>query len=81
MNQLPRLATSPWQGIDVRLARRNATQKVKASDWEGLFRAADEAAASEILIRNGVDGLLIGRLAQRRYWSETQARMLAQHII
>jgi hypothetical protein len=25
--------------------------------------------------------LLIGRLAQNRYWSDTQARLLAQHII
>ena len=81
VTQLPRLAISPWQGIEVRLAHRSETETVKASDWEGLLRAADEAAASEILIRNGNDGLLIGRLAQRRYWSETQARLLAQHII
>lgn len=38
-------------------------------------------AASEIVIRDGQGGLLIGRLAQRRYWSETQARLLAQRIV
>ena len=52
----------------------------RADDWAGLLGAADEAAASEILVDDGLDGLLIGRLAQRRYWSETQARLLAQRI-
>ena len=53
---------------------------VPANDWTGLLRAADEAAASEILVDNPPNELLIGRLAQRRYWSETQARLLAQRI-
>ena len=43
--------------------------------------AADETGASEVIIPKGTDGLLIVRLAQRRYWSETQARLLAQRII
>ncbi len=81
MHQISRPAISPWQGIDLRTAHSDAMETVSASDWEGLLRAADEAAASEILVRNGPDGLLIGRLAQRRYWSETQARLLAQRII
>lgn len=51
------------------------------NEWEGLLRAADEVAASEILVRAGDDDLLVGRLAQRRYWSDTQARLLAQRII
>ena len=81
VHQIPSTATSPWQGINVRTVFRGAMEIVKGSDWEGLLRAADEAAASEILVRNGSDGLMIGRLAQRRYWSETQARLLAQRII
>ena len=51
------------------------------SDWEGLLRAADDAAASEILVHSRSGTLLIGRLSQRRYWSETQARLLAQRIV
>ena len=72
VDQIPPLAMSPWQAIAVRPGRREPTEMVPADDWAGLLRAADEAAASEILVDNGPDGLLIGRLAQRRYWSETQ---------
>ena len=80
VDQIPPLAMSPWQAIAVRTGRRKPTSTVPADDWAGLLRAADKAAASEILVDNGPDGLLIGRLAQRRYWSETQARLLAQRI-
>lgn len=80
VDEIPLLAMSPWQAIAVRTARREPTQTVPAGDWVGLLNTADEAAASEILVDNGSDGLLIARLAQRRYWSETQARLLAQRI-
>ena len=80
VDQISPLAMSPWQAITVRTARREPTEAVPTGDWVGLLRTADEAAASEILVDNGSDGLLIARLAQRRYWSETQARLLAQRI-
>ncbi len=80
VGQIPPLAMSPWQAIAVRTARREQTAPVLPGDWAGLVRAADEAAASEIVVDNGLDGLVIARLAQRRYWSETQARLLAQRI-
>ena len=80
VDQMPAMATSPWQAIVLRTGRREPTETVSADGWAGLFRAADESAASEILMDNGSDGLLIGRLAQRRYWSKTQARLLAQRI-
>jgi hypothetical protein len=73
-------ANSPWYGIEVRTSLHDAGVPVGARDWKGLLRAADSAAASEIVLHDGNEGLLIGRLAQRRYWSETQARLLAQRI-
>ena len=80
IDQIPPIAMSPWHAIALRTERGELTETVPANDWAGLLKAADAAAASEILIDNGLDGLLIGRLAQRRYWSETQARLLAQRI-
>ena len=80
VNQTPPSAMSPWHTIAVRPVRREPMQTIPADDWAGLLRAADDAAASEMIVDNGPDGLLIGRLAQRRYWSETQARLLAQRI-
>ena len=73
-------APSPWHAIAVRAGRAGAEGTVPDDDWAGLLRAADAAAATEILVEDGSDGLLIGRLAQRRYWSTTQARLLAQRI-
>jgi hypothetical protein len=81
VHQSPQQAISPWHGIDVRTSNFNVSEAIPAQDWEGLLRTADEAAASEVLLRNGSNCLLIGRLAQRRYWSETQARLLAQRIV
>lgn len=81
VHQLCQPAISPWYGIDVRTSLHDGGDSAGTHDWEGLLRAADDAAASEIVVRDGSRGLLIGRLAQRRYWSETQARLLAQRII
>ena len=78
--QIPPLTMSPWQAIAVRTGPGEVAETVSEEHWAGLLRAADEAAASEIVVDNGPDGLLIGRLAQRRYWCKTQAWQLAQRI-
>lgn len=78
---LPLPVTSPWCGIELRVSPPDRDLQTGEADWAGLLRAADEIAASEIIFRDDNAGLLIGRLAQRRYWSETQARLLAQRII
>jgi N-6 DNA Methylase len=80
-NTISESAESPWLGIVVRTRKVEQSDEIQSSDWNGLLRTADEAAASEILIQNSSYELLVGRLAQRRYWSETQARLLAQRII
>ena len=80
VQRIPPLAMSPWQIIAIRTTHHESTEPVPTGDWAGLLQAADEAAASEILIDNEPGELLIGRLAQKRYWTETQARLLAQRI-
>ena len=80
VDEIHPLTMSPWQAIAVRTGRREPTETAPAGELVGLLNTADEAAASEILVDNGSDCLLIARLAQRRYWSETQARLLAQRI-
>ena len=81
VEHVPSFAMSPWQAIQVRNVSCETVAEIPVSDWAGLLEAADKAAASEILVDKAPDRLLVGRLAQRRYWSETQARLLAQHII
>ena len=72
--------TSPWLGIHL-FTGASAPDAIINEDWEGLLAAADATAATEILVEDRSGALFIGRLAQNRYWSATQARLLAQHII
>lgn len=72
---------SPWLGIAVQNTAHSNSRNPSQEEWEGLVRAADDTASSELLIRGAEGNLLIGRLAQRRYWSVTQARLLAQRIV
>lgn len=76
---MPQLVGSPWAGIALRTA--DSPHSVSPNDWNGLLRAADETASTEVLVRLDGAGMLVGRLAQQRYWSDTQARLLAQHIV
>lgn len=76
---MPQLVGSPWAGIALRTA--DTLHAISLNDWDGLLRAADETASTEVLVRLDGAGMLLGRLAQQRYWSDTQARLLAQHIV
>ena len=81
VRQMPESERWPWGCIEIGSDGSDTSDKIDVDDWKGLLRAADEAAATEIVIRYGTKRLVVGRLAQRRYWSETQARLLAQQII
>jgi hypothetical protein len=72
--------TSPWLGVLLYTGTSAPSDDLKR-DWEGLLCVADAAAASEMMVEDRSGVLLIARLAQNRYWSETQSRLLAQHII
>lgn len=81
VNQISSPAILPWHGITIRKRHDKVARDIPKADWAELLSEADKVAATEILIKNGSDELLIGRLAQRRYWSETQARLLVQRIV
>ncbi|WP_230772404.1 HsdM family class I SAM-dependent methyltransferase [Sphingomonas sp. Leaf4] len=72
--------TSPWMGLVLQLGP-DAEASLPAKDWETLLAVADATAATELVVDGGAGTLLIGRLAQQRYWSDTQAQLLAQHLI
>ena len=77
----PDLALSPWKCFCLLVLPSDTVASISSSDWEGLLHAADDTAATEIFLRVGPGALLVGKLGQRRYWSATQARLLAQRII
>ena len=72
--------SSPWIGLVLQVGTDTHAVRVQ-QDWDALLAVADASAATELILEDGDDALLIGRLAQARYWSETQARLLAQDII
>ena len=73
-------STSPWMGFLLQ-AGANTSDAGVQQHWEALLSVADATAATELMVEDESGALLIGRLAQSRYWSDTQARLLAQHII
>ncbi|WP_232820705.1 N-6 DNA methylase [Thalassobius sp. I31.1] len=72
---------SPWEYVEIGTGLQSKKTKLRENDLCGLVQAADDAAATEIVINYAENGLFAGRLAQKRYWSETQAHLLAQRII
>jgi hypothetical protein len=72
--------TSPW-GL-VRVGTGGGSSK-SAEDhhWPEVLRIADRLAATEVIYPNPTDGCLwVARLNQARYWSQSQARLLARRI-
>lgn len=80
VNMIASRSTSPWLGVLLH-SESSLTGTDVEQDWEGLLAMADATAASEMIVEGRGGTLLVGRLAQKRYWSKTQARLLAQHII
>ncbi|CAN5902299.1 N-6 DNA methylase [soil metagenome] len=74
--------SSPWQLVRVQIGRVSASDTTAASDWLAALRLADQLAASEVLYPDEQAGCLwVARLAQARYWSLSQARLLARRIV
>jgi hypothetical protein len=74
------IGTSPWRSI--RICSEAAHHGSRPSlDWSKFLPVADHFAATEVVLAEDKGCLWLSRLDQSRYWSETQARQLAQRII
>jgi len=75
---------SPWQIFWLGIAEAGAHTSPERTpeDWLDIVRLADQLAAAEIVHPDPLRrGLWIARLRQARYWSLSQARLLAQRIL
>ena len=70
-------ATSPWKLL--RLDTQHASAQA-LDDWPEILRTADELGTTEVILPDE-NGLWIARLNQARYWSQSQARLLARRIV
>jgi hypothetical protein len=74
----------PWNVLRVSAveAGGQAPPTDDRKDWEQVIRLADRMAASEIVAPvPAARSILIARLQQRRYWTSSQARLLAERIV
>lgn len=70
----------PWFFLAV--SRENGSVTINASLMEKAMEAANQNGCSRIIVHApSKQGLLIGLLSQRRWWTVTRARLCAQHII
>ncbi|MFS4439517.1 class I SAM-dependent DNA methyltransferase [Paracoccaceae bacterium GXU_MW_L88] len=76
-----KLDTSPWRGVRISSnAAHTKRQVVPHMDWTKFLPLADHFAATEVIFNEGDGCLWLGRLDQARYWSETQAKLVAQYV-
>ena len=75
---------SPWRVIRVRsvAASRGQDQQPCMEDWAEVLRIADSLAATEVVYPDPVTKCLwVARLNQARYWSHSQARLVARRVV
>ena len=77
-------ANWPWRVVCMRTARTRSrtSARTSAADWLDVLRIADELGSTEVLYPDPSNRCLyIARLGQARYWSQTQARLVARQIV
>ncbi len=75
--KLPR--NSPWKIVRL---DTHSTSAQASDDWFEILRVADELGTAEVFLpdeNNG--GLWLARLKQARYWSQSQAGLVARRIV
>jgi hypothetical protein len=73
-------AASPWGVVQVGTALTSAKLATN-QDWPEILQVADQLVATEIMRPDSAAGCLwLARLNQTRYWSRSQARLVARRI-
>jgi hypothetical protein len=74
--------TSPWHVVQVETSASAERVHRHSHDWTRVLDAADQLAATEVLYNDVESGRVwLARLAQSRYWSLSQARLVARRIV
>jgi hypothetical protein len=72
-------AVSPWNLV--RISAKAATGNNSRVDWLDILRIADQSAATEVIYPVASESCLwLARLGQSRYWSRSQAHLVARRI-
>ena len=82
----PAIAFSPWRGLRLYFTptAKTPTERLanSATELPSILQIADQLSASEVMYPDSEGNTLwLGRLNQARYWSETQAHLVAQRVI
>ena len=76
---------SPWRNLRVTTQAFGVPTQdadpIADAEFRALVLAADDLGATEVVIEEDDRHLSVGLLDQCRYWSRTQARLLAQRLI
>lgn len=74
---------SPWSVFRVCATATGAGECVLSpDDWPEVLRVADRLASTEVILPDpDTNSLWIARLNQARYWSKSQARLVARRIV
>jgi hypothetical protein len=70
----------PWEVLRISTDKRNASEELEG-EWPEIIRLADHCAATEVFYPDPNHHCLwLARLKQARYWSRSQARLVARRI-
>jgi len=75
---------SPWKvGRVCSMAKRSGqSPQLSIDDWPEVLRIADSLAATEVIHPDPATNCLwVARLNQARYWSHSQARLVARRVV
>lgn len=75
----PGTYSSPWRFVG--LSRRDIRSDVSPEFLSSVVREGNRMSASRIIVVPPGGGLLVGLLNQRRFWSQSRARLCALHIV